>query len=419
MWRYNVQRMMICLLSMCMIESISAGEKAVMDAQENKEYAIKVKGIEFRVDGTEMVFFRDENSCTTGKSPEESDFFIQSFIEERRVVPNTWAKVILKGQDLTNCQKGLREGNYVVFNFKAFSQNSTQEQQTTHSSFPTGDRESSKKYKVKVKGYQLSGKEKIVVFVDEGSCQTITNQEEAYTWRPIFSIAELEIPSSSWVKMMNSNKNITPCKQGEIEGDRLVFNFTLIKTNQKIILLENLKSFHSAGRSNAIRDSLLEMFFVLKDEGFKEALSLITMEGDGALRTVITAEELSSLPKESTTGESILGKIQGKLTFSEDAVGFNCLKNLSFVDTQYKNIDRIVYFTSTSSEPKNSNELFGDDVGTVLLWKSRKVKMLVITDNNCDLWEKAELQIPCYALQSDPSADKIEKLVMDFLLNKN
>ena len=254
---------------------------------------------------------------------------------------------------------------------------------------------------------------KFLVFDSLKECKASTKSKN---WQPYHEnfVRELTAHRCSYAKVTHGSKNVTPCVAPKRQKNKWVFSMYTEKYKgaRQIILIANSKRLRQKGKKAV--EGLIEWLADLKEKKTKKPITLMSVDGDGRIRTLLRAEELKNLAVSvndpSATAASIRGRVKARLSFTGS--GFRPLDNL--IDLEGKmgsDIGRVLFVTDEGF-PKDA-DVPPRDLGTPLVWKDRKIDFAVLTTSRCGFWEKRARAKKCEHLGANP-ARQTRKLLNGF-----
>jgi len=154
--------------------------------------------------------------------------------------------------------------------------------------------------------------------------------------------------------------------------------------NHKLIVVSlsaNLKE-----KENIIRDSFFEVFSDLKKRKSETPFNLLTLQTGRQLYTLLTDQELQSLPIEGE--DSLLSRIEMTMNFG--ARDLKALADLSLVDNilqEQPSIGRILYLTDNTRMNDNPRKIPSQQRGVPLVWQKDGIALTVLTTKECKVWK--------------------------------
>jgi hypothetical protein len=254
---------------------------------------------------------------------------------------------------------------------------------------------------------------KFLVFDSLRECKASTKSNN---WRPYHEnfVRELTAHRCSYAKVTHGSKNVTPCVAPKRQKDKWAFNMYTEKYKgaRHIILIANSKKLRQKGKKAL--EGLIGWLADLKKKKTKKPITLMSVDGDGRIRTLLRAEELKNLVVSvndpNTAAASIRGRVKARLSFTGN--GFRPLDNL--IDLEGKmggDIGRVLFVTDEDF-PKDT-DVPPRDLGTPLVWKDKKIDFAVLTTSRCGFWEKRARAKKCEHFGADP-ASQTRKLLNGF-----
>jgi hypothetical protein len=168
--------------------------------------------------------------------------------------------------------------------------------------------------------------------------------------------------------------------------------------NEKLIVVSlstNLKE-----KGGIIRKSLIEVFSELKKRESKTPFNLLTLQTGRQLYTLLTDQELQSLPIEGE--ESLLSRIEMTMNFG--ATDLRALADLSLVDNMLQeqaSIGHILYLTDNTKMSENPQEIPSQQRGVPLVWHKDGIALTVLTIKACQVWEYMEAKCVIWQNETD------------------
>ena len=220
---------------------------------------------------------------------------------------------------------------------------------------------------------------KFMLFDGLEACKTGEKTEKA-NWRPYHKddLLGLSAHKCSFAKVRRGDRDLSNCAQPKKIGKNWVYRLAGSQFEGKriVVLIADSRVFDNV-MGIEIRRSLIDWLENIKKQNLKAPISVLTVEGDGRIRSVIRAEDLYNT-------DNIRARIKKRLKFN--GTGFRPLENLQ--DFEHKlenNVSSILFVTDGSL--RDEDDIRGADLGTPLNWKLSDVDFSVVTAGQCSFWK--------------------------------
>jgi len=235
---------------------------------------------------------------------------------------------------------------------------------------------------------------RFMIFDSEKECKQAT-KPSGQNWRPYHpsELSGLQAQKCSFAKLRKGEEDLSECLSPNRLGKKFLFRplVTGFPGKRIVLLVANSKKFSNlAGKG--VQDSLINWLTSIKKSTRKLPITVLTVEGDGRIRTLIRGEELEGMAVSAQSGgANIRARVKQRLNFN--GTGLQPLENLQdFEHKLQSNIDRVVYITDGSL--RDEADIRGADLGTPLNWKISGVDFRVVTTGRCSFWtEKAQARM--------------------------
>lgn len=243
---------------------------------------------------------------------------------------------------------------------------------------------------------------KFMLFDNLQAC-TQASKSSGPNWRPYHpdELSGLLAHKCSFAKLRKGERDLTNCARPKKDGKSWVYRPAGNQYSGKriVVLVADSQNFNNLMGKN-IRNDLIDWLGSLRKRGIKAPISVLTVEGDGSIRSLIRAEELSKI--------DIRGRIKGRLKFNGS--GFRPLENLQdFEHKLQNNVARILYVTDASL--RDEDDIRGADLGTPLNWKLSNVGFSVLTTGQCSFWTQTARAGKCDVITKKNSKKLFRELL--------
>jgi len=268
--------------------------------------------------------------------------------------------------------------------------------------------------------------DRIYLFNKEAECRSATYVSEAEVLAqqtsPFFSeLPFVEYCDSIWARVYDKKGQYrTACSIGSITPNKMVFNIepSYQTDNRTWVVLSPTLELHSGLGKNVIRSALYNLFSgdYLTEEQFI-SMSFIVLGEDLVNSTLTRGDVLSSLPNESTEGESKYRLSGPTYNLSIDAI--KGLEIIGELNIEYgESFNNIVYITSS---PREEATLTRSSKATLYtLEKEQNVDLTVVTPSNCSFWLSKRIVVDesnCIEISNSSSGSKnLMKLIQEKIL---
>jgi len=250
---------------------------------------------------------------------------------------------------------------------------------------------------------------KFMIFDSREACITGTKTKKN-NWRPYHKdeSSGLSAHKCSFAKVRLGDQDISECSTPKKIGKYWVYRPSAeaqYSGKRIVVLITKSRLFGELfGVPRAIQDNLIDWLNRIKNKKLKVPVSVLTVEGDGRIRALIRAEELSKIDI-----KNIKIRIKNRLQFNGS--GFRPLENLQdFEHKLQNNVERILFVTDGSL--RDEDDIRGADLGTPLNWKISNVDFSVLTAGQCSFWkEKAKAKDCAVISESNRKAAFINMLL--------
>ncbi|KHD07622.1 hypothetical protein PN36_03995 [Candidatus Thiomargarita nelsonii] len=240
-------------------------------------------------------------------------------------------------------------------------------------------------------------------FESEQDCK---NNQKSLDWRTYQSSVEPLTMQAPWAKIRSGDEDLSYCAEGKeqlyMQQDfRLAFSF---KSNQfegkrKIVVIAPSMQLAANGIGRIIQDTLKKWLFDLKKNHTSIPLSILLIDTNEEINTLIRSEDLNELPNEGKN--SITAKVNG-IKFASDS--YRSVYELEQLDLalEGKDFDQVLYLTDGESYSGSStlSSSLKMALGIPRYWMSHGISLSVLTVGECGFWENEMSEAKCQTLDS-------------------
>lgn len=171
-------------------------------------------------------------------------------------------------------------------------------------------------------------------------------------------------------------------------------------SGHKLMVVSLSNSRNLMSKAHVIQDSFIEVLSELKENNSKTQFTLLTIGSGRKLYSLLTDQELQSLPIEGE--ESLLSRIEMTMNFG--ASDLRALADLSLVDNilqEQASIGHILYLTDNTRMSENPQEIPSQQRGVPLVWHKDGIALTVLTIKACQVWEYMEAKCVIWQNETD------------------